>query len=81
MRTTVTLEEDVARRLQEVVRRRKIPFKTALNDTLRRGLEQALSKPRVQPFRTEAEDMGMFGHLNYDNIGDLLELAEKGRGK
>ena len=73
----MTLDEDVARRLQEVVRRRKVPFKTALNETLRRGLTQALIKPKRQPFRTQAEDMGVFGHLNYDNVGDLLELAEK----
>lgn len=81
MRTTVTLDEDVARRLQEVVSRRKVSFKAALNDTLRRGLELMLCKPKPQRFRTQAQDMGVFRHLNYDNIGDLLELAEKGPEK
>jgi hypothetical protein len=77
MRTTVTLEPDVARRLREVVRQEKLSFKQALNATLRRGLDQTLAKPKSKPFHTAAEDMGVLPHLNYDNIGDLLELAER----
>jgi hypothetical protein len=77
MRTTVTLEPDVARRLREVVRQEKLSFKQALNVTLRRGLDQTLVKPKSKPFHTVAEDMGVLPHLNYDNIGDLLELAER----
>jgi hypothetical protein len=77
MRTTVTLEPDVARRLREVCRAEKLSFKEALNATLRRGLDQRLAKPKSKPFHTVAEDMGLLPHLNYDNIGDLLELAER----
>ena len=76
MRTTVTLEPDVARRLQEVSRARKLSFKEALNTTLRCGLDQMLAKPKATLFHTKPEDMGVLPHLNYDNIGDLLELAE-----
>ncbi len=72
MRTTVTLDEDVARRLQEVVRRRKVSFKVAVNETLRRGFEQVLRKAEPKPFRTAPENMGVFRHLNYDDIGELL---------
>lgn len=77
MRTTVTLEPDVARRLREVVRNEGINFKEALNSVLRRGLDHAMAKPSAEPFRTVPEDMGVLSHLNYDNIGDLLELAER----
>ncbi len=77
MRTTLTLDDDVARRLREVVRVRKTTFKQAVNETLRRGLEEVLSRPKARPFRTEPADMGTFAHLNYDNIGDLLEIAER----
>ncbi len=76
MRKTVTLDPDVARRMHEVSRARKLSFKEALNTTLRRGLDQMLAKPRAKPFQTQPEDMGLLPHLNYDNIGDLLELAE-----
>jgi len=71
------LEPDVARRLREVGRAEKMNFKEALNATLRRGLDQMSIKPKARPFRTAPEDMGVLSHLNYDNIGDLLELAER----
>jgi hypothetical protein len=81
MRTTVTLEADVARRLGEIRRVRKISFKQALNETLRQGLDQMLVKPKAKPFHTQPEDMGVLPHLNYDNIGDWLEVAEKAATK
>lgn len=81
MRTTVTLEPDVARRLRELSRLKNLSFKEALNSTLRRGLEGEFAKPRRKPFRTAPEDMGIMAHLNYDNIGDLLELAERALAK
>jgi hypothetical protein len=81
MRTTVTLEPDVSRRLREVSRRHKSTFKHTLNETLRLGLEQVLARPKAKPFRTKPSDMGLVTHLNYDNIGDLLEIAEKAARK
>ena len=41
MRTTVTLEDDLAARLADVARQSKRPFKTVLNDALRKGLGQS----------------------------------------
>ena len=38
MRTTVTLDADVAARLNRMVRERGVPFKTVINDALRAGL-------------------------------------------
>lgn len=38
MRTTLTLDADVARRLKAAVRRRKVTFKQAVNHALRAGL-------------------------------------------
>ena len=40
MRTTLTLEDDLAERLKERARRRRITFKQAVNDAIRRGLMQ-----------------------------------------
>jgi Ribbon-helix-helix protein, copG family len=39
MRTTVTLDEDVAARLQQLATERRISFKEAINETLRAGLD------------------------------------------
>ena len=54
MRTTLTLEDDLAERLKERARRRRISFKEAVNDAIRRGLT---APDRVgeapPPFRVE----------------------------
>jgi hypothetical protein len=49
MRTTVTLDPDVAARLKETARRGGISFKEALNSTVRRGFDRGDVKS--QPFR------------------------------
>jgi hypothetical protein len=50
MRTTVTLDTDVAEELKAIARRRNLPFKQVLNNAVRAGLaaERAGRKPFVQ---------------------------------
>ena len=38
MRTTLTIEDDLAARLEELSQRRGVSFKQAVNDTIRNGL-------------------------------------------
>ena len=51
MRTTLTLEPDVARLLREVMEREHSSLKDAINDALRRGLRSSGPRPllRVEP--------------------------------
>jgi len=52
MRSTLTLESDVAHQIQELVATSRKPFKTVVNDPLRQGLAAKSSKSRerfVQP--------------------------------
>jgi len=52
MRTTLTLESDIAELLAELARESRKPFKVVVNEALRRGLgEQA---PKEPPFRIKA---------------------------
>jgi hypothetical protein len=52
MRTTLTLDDDVAAKLKELARRKRMPFKEAVNTVLRRGLvAPAVRRPRGQPLR------------------------------
>ncbi|HLH52353.1 MAG TPA: hypothetical protein VKY92_01860, partial [Verrucomicrobiae bacterium] len=60
---------------------RKTTFKQAVNETLRRGLQEMLSRPKSNSFRTVPADMGTFAHLNYDNIGELMEVAKRANGR
>lgn len=49
MRTTLTIDEDVAAKLRELAHRRKLSFKTVVNAVLRRGL--AAQEPRAESRR------------------------------
>jgi len=77
MRTTLTLDEDVAARLVELQHKLGVSFKDVVNRTLRQGLEQQATRPRQPPkFTVKARKMGLRPGLNYDNVGELLEHIE-----
>ena len=57
MRTTVTLDPDVAAKLQALARERGISFKQALNTTLRRGLGEGAGSSR--PYRMTTHRLGL----------------------
>jgi hypothetical protein len=50
MRTTVTLDPDVAAKLKQTARESDITFKEAVNSTLRRGFELSVVE-RGKPYR------------------------------
>jgi hypothetical protein len=72
VRTTLTLDPDVADRLRALARERGLPFKQVVNAVLRRGLEDDAG-PR-QPFRVEARAMGLRPGIDLDRA---LELAAR----
>lgn len=78
MRTTLTLDEDVARRLTAEVRRSGKPFKEVVNDCLRLALSSRRPGRNTEPpFAIRPRDLGALRPgLRLDNIGDLLEAAE-----
>lgn len=54
MRTTLTLDDDLAEKLQDLARRSKSSFRATVNEVLRRGLTaQARSAGEESPFRLE----------------------------
>jgi hypothetical protein len=78
MRTTVTLDPDVAAKLKEETRKRGISFKEALNSSVRRGLERGEAKQR--PYRLPPPHrMGAKPGVNLDKalrLAGELEDAE-----
>ena len=77
MRTTVTLDEDVAAKLKAESRRQARPFREVINETLRRGLADSRMPSGRQPFKVRARDLGRLRPgLSLDNIGELLEQVE-----
>jgi predicted transcriptional regulator len=77
MRTTVTLDQDVAAKLRQVARERGVSFKAALNETVRAGLDS--EGPSARAYRMPARRMGVRRGVNLDRAGRLageLEDAE-----
>lgn len=77
MRTTLTLDDDVAAKLKRLARRSGRAFREVVNDTLRRGLLADAPGSRRSPFTVRARDLGALRPgLSLDNVGDLLERVE-----
>ena len=77
MRTTLTLDEDVAAKLTSLARRTGRAFREVVNDTLRRGLARPPASATREPFTVAARDMGRLRPgLTLDNIADLIERVE-----
>ena len=76
MRTTLTLDEDVAHKLRESARRSGRSFKEVVNEALRIGLHQQRPTRSSHKFVVQPRDLGLRGGLSLDNIGDLLEEIE-----
>ena len=77
MRTTLTLDEDVAGKLQALARRTGRAFKAVVNDVLRQGLATTTARPASPRFTVKARDLGARrADVALDNIGDVLERIE-----
>jgi hypothetical protein len=80
MRTTLTLDDDVAARLQAEARRTGRPFKSVVNERLRMALAQSAAVQKRKPFKIKPRAMGgPTAGVFYDNVGALLEEIEGAR--
>ena len=69
MRTTVTLEPDLAAKLRALSRERGISFKEAVNGAIRRGLTDSTAG---KPYRMPTRPMGLRPGIDLDKA---LRLA------
>ena len=77
MRTTLTLDDDVAAKLKAEARRAGRPFRDVVNETLRRGLASRRAVSRWQPFTVKTRDLGdLEPGLSLDNVAELIEQVE-----
>jgi hypothetical protein len=77
MRTTLTLDDDVAARLKAAVKRENRPFCRVVNDALRAGLAvSAKSQAGREVHRTTGFDLGTSLVGSLDNIEDVLLRVE-----
>ncbi len=77
MRTTLTIDDDVAfglKRIQESDPSKS--FKEIVNEALRRGLNGSTDKATRKPFKVKPFKLGLRKDLNFDNIEELLDIIE-----
>jgi hypothetical protein len=77
MRTTLTLDDDVAAMIERVRKARGGSLRDIVNQALREGLRQ-MGAPRRKrvAFRTESVDLGPCLLGNVDNLAEVLAVAE-----
>jgi hypothetical protein len=73
VRTTLTLDDDVAALLKKEVRKSGEPFKQVVNRYLRSGLTAA-KQPARRPFKVKPINLGL--PRDFDKIEELLEYLE-----
>ena len=76
MRTTLTIDDDIAKLVEHEVRRSGDSFKGTVNRLLRRGLTAEDRNADRVPFEVTPLFMGVRSGQNYDNIEALLEELE-----
>lgn len=75
MRTTLTLDEDVAKLLSKEARKSGEPFKQVVNRFLRLGLTAA-KQPARKPFVVKPWNLRPPPGLDFDNVEELIEALE-----
>ena len=77
MRTTVTLDADVAAKLKALAHQRHASFKATLNDVLRRGLAPRTNDPDArEPFVVEPHAGGFRPGIDPDKLNQLVDELE-----
>lgn len=79
MRTTLTLDDDVAALLERFRRERKVTLKGAVNMAIRRGLTAEDRVASSEPFRTRVWDSGPPLIPQLDDVAEVLAAGEGDR--
>ena len=75
MRTTLTLEPDVALKLKKRMAAQKLTLKDAVNQALRAGLAEDEARRRVR-FKVEPQALGFKAGIDPDKLNQLVDQLE-----
>jgi len=76
MRTTLTIDDDLAGLLKQRARELGIPFKEAVNRAIRAGLGEAAKTPCGKPVKTVPHSFGFRPGIDLDKLGQLADEME-----
>jgi hypothetical protein len=75
MRTTLTLDPDVAEQIRLAMKQRGKGLKTIVNEALRRGLCLERTE-KAEAFQVEAHDFGIVPGIDLDRMNQLVDEIE-----
>lgn len=76
MRTTLSIDDDVLEKAKSAAAKRRLPFRTIINEALRAGLSAARMPADATPYQTKPHKLGLKAGRNLDNIQELLAHSE-----
>ena len=76
MRTTLTLDPDVARLLTEEAHRLRKPFKHVVNEAIRRGLAPSPGRARQEVFRVQPHRTTLRPGIDVASLNRLVDELE-----
>ena len=77
MRTTLTLDDDVAVVLERLRRSTRSSLKDLVNEGLRRGLKDMVGRPKPRaPVRTQVVSLGRLRIAGIDSVAEALAIGE-----
>lgn len=83
MRTTLTIDDELARQLKEIAHRTGRSFKSVVNESLRAGISGSTHVPAPRSYRMKPASLGdVVGPYNLDKallLSDRIEDEEIGR--
>jgi hypothetical protein len=77
MRTTLTIEPELAERIKQEAALGKRPFKAVVNDALRKGLGLEPIK-RAKPYRIKPHSSAFVGGVDSGRLNQLVDELEAG---
>jgi len=78
VRTTLTLDDDLASILLRETKRKGLSFKEMVNTTLRRGIAQEQLAPPREKVTTRPHDFGFKPGIDLDKLNQLSDELEAG---
>jgi hypothetical protein len=76
MRTTLTIDDDLAAQIEELRGRKGLSFKKTVNLLLQDGLSQQAKPMQVKPYRTKTYPMGLRPGIDPTKLNQLMDELE-----
>ena len=76
MRTTLTIEDEIAHSIERLRARERMSFREAVNRLLKAGLLAIESKPASRPYQGRTFDMGLEPGIDPNRLNQLADELE-----